>query len=438
MAIELNDNLKILVGAPIDNKYLDDTNSSYTNIGEVNTAIGTGQRYVGLTVNISNEEYWYKDGVDDLDLIEKLPSGGTGGGIDGIQNIGIGTGEIYSGLSGNTAELRTIIGSGDTVVTTNGAEITIFSEVSGDAQPNYTGASPSNIDAGGMVSGTILTGKTLSEIIEDIATTIYVPTFVQQSNTFGIISLSSTLEAGITLGTINFEATFDDGDQILQGTSITGRSGAPNAYNYGGTSLPVLPQASTSYSATESINNYELSLGNNDWTSSVSYDEGPQPLDSNGDDYLSPEPADTTSDKLARIKGIYPWFYGTVSSATRPTANQALIDSGNSNKQVTQSTGTISVGNYNAIGQWIWFAIPDTSAAKTVWEGSNSPSNTGAIGGVVSAGENLFPDPDIVSIESPDYSTINWTGVNYKIYISNYETSTNVSGTEYTLTFKNN
>jgi len=183
MAIILNDNLKILVGAPLDDKYLNGDNTPYVDVLEVNTTIGIAQRYLGLTVNIANEEYWYKDGVADGQLVQKITaSGGTS--IVGIQNTGTGAGQVYSGLSGTTAELRTIKGSGDTVVTTSGSEIIIFTQVTGNTQPIYTGASPSNIDAGGMVSGTPLIGKTLSEIIEDIVTTVYTPTLVAPSNMF--------------------------------------------------------------------------------------------------------------------------------------------------------------------------------------------------------------------------------------------------------------
>ena len=434
MAIILNDNLKINVGKPVDSKYLNGL-VPYTNIGEVNTVVPIAERYVGLTVNIVNEEYWYKDGVGDIDLVEKLVSSSGGTGITGVQNIGAGAGEIYSGLSGTTAELRTIKGAGDTTVVTLGSEIIIFSESTGTTQPIYTGASPSNIDAGGMNSGTILTGKTLSEIIEDIATTVYNPTLVNPSNLFSDDQIA-TKEVGVTLGTINFTATFNRG-LITPAYGTSGlRSGLPNTYNYTGTNLPA-SVASTSLSNLQTINNYEILLGANTWTSTVSYDIGEQPLDSDGGNFSTPLPAGTTGAASNTITGIYPWFYGTVNSPTRPIPNQALIDSGNLNKQIASSNGTIAVIDYNASGEWIWFAIPSTSTSKTVWAGSNSPSNTGAIGGAV-GGVNFIPDPDIVSIQSPDYSTINWNGINYKIYISNYATSTFSGGSPYTLTFTNN
>ena len=230
----------------------------------------------------------------------------------------------------------------------------------------------------------------------------------------------NTQEVGVTAGTINFLSAFDQGDQILQGVSITGRSGLPNAYNYTGAGLPVSPVASTLLLNGQTINNYEILLGSNTWTSSVSYDVGPQPFDSDGNPFSTPLPAGTTGVEATTITGIYPWFYGKVGGAVRPTANQILID-GALNKKVETSNASIAVTDYNASGEWIWFAIPNTSTAKLKWDGSNSPSNTGAIGGVVSAGGNLFPDPDVISIDSP---TSLWSSVNYKVYISNFPTST--------------
>jgi len=417
MAIILNDNLKILVGAPLDDKYLNGDNTPYVDVLEVNTTIGIAQRYLGLTVNIANEEYWYKDGVADGQLVQKITaSGGTS--IVGIQNTGTGAGQVYSGLSGTTAELRTIKGSGDTVVTTSGSEIIIFTQVTGNTQPIYTGASPSNIDAGGMVSGTPLIGKTLSEIIEDIVTTVYTPTLVAPSNMF-IDDQTAIKEVGFIFGTINFTATFDRG-LITPAYGTSGfRSGLPNT---------------TALTDNQSITNYSILLGSNTWTSSISYDIGEQPLDSAGGNFSTPLAAGTTGAVSNTITGIYPWFYGTVAGATRPTPNQALIDSGDINKQVTSSVGTISVGNFNATGEWIWFAIPNISTSKTKWEGSNSPSNNGLIGGAVSGGGNLFPDPDVINIDSP---TSLWSGINYKIYISNFQTSSYDGGVPYTLTFKN-
>ena len=556
MAIQLSDNLKINVGAPIDSKYLNGFNAPYADVLEVNTTIPIAQRYIGLTVNILNVEYWYETGVADIDLVTKgsgggsgsgeriekniiqvshtfsvgdiitysggtyikaiadgtqggevigfvsevltldqfvviyagyvegasisglalspsttyylsssvaggiqssnptvfghiskpilvtfdtssalvyqyrgfvISSGATGGGgatsgITEIVNLSGGTGEIYSSsvttFSGETAQLRTLLGLGSTTITTSGNTVIIDSS----ADAAYTGASPSNIEVGGVPVGTSLTGLTLSEIIEDMLITIFTPTFINPNNAFSD-DAANTQEVGVTAATINYTATFDQGDIILEGIPVSGRSGLPNTYNYTGTGLPATT-ASTSLTDVQAITNYVILLGIQSWTNSVSYDEGPQPLDSIGDPFGSPLPSGTTSVKSLSITGIHPWFYGTfasggaVAGANRPSPDQTLINSGT--KMLGNTNGTLIVPSFGASGDdYVWFAIPSTATAKTIWY-VNALSN-GGIGGVVSPGGNLFPSPTTdgainIPINSP---TGLWSGVNYDIYIAN-------------------
>ena len=552
MAIQLSDNLAIGVGAPIDNKYLNPSNVPYATTAEVIATIPISQRYQGLTVNVNTIEYWFKDGVADIDLVIK--SGGAGGGsgeriektfnqtahgfvvgdvvaysggtfikaiadgsqdaevygivsaiesvddftitfagyIDGITsvglnpsttyylstniagllvdtntevfdtlskpilttitgddalvfqyrgfivtsgasggggsssgiteilNIGVGTGEIFSAtvpsVSGQTSELRTLLGSGGTTIEVSGDTIIINSDTTG----LYNLASPSNITVGGLSAGATLTGLTANEILEDILVTTFTPTFVAPSNSFSD-NQANTQEVGVTIGTINFTAGFNRGQILLQAAFQDFRSGLPNSYNYTGSGLPATV-LSTSLSDNQVVNSYVVQAGSNSWTSSVSYDAGPQPLDSNNDPFGSPLPAGTTSANSLTITGIYPWFYGIVSSggaapgANRPASNQALIDSGT--KVVATSTSTITVPSFGSTADdYIWFATPAASATKTVWY--VNALNNGSIGGAI-GGANLFPNPDTVSIDSP---TALWAGINYKIYVSNVQTS---------------
>ena len=71
MAIILNDNVKVNAGKPVESKYLNVSNAPFGSIAQVNTQISISERYAGLTVNINGEEYWYKDGVTDGDLVPK-------------------------------------------------------------------------------------------------------------------------------------------------------------------------------------------------------------------------------------------------------------------------------------------------------------------------------------------------------------------------------
>ena len=97
MAIILNDNTKINAGKPIDTRYLTTGNTAYLSTGATNAAIPIPLRYTGLTVNILGTEYWYKNGVDNTNLIEKkfdsvIPSGNF---VTGATNIG-----FFSGFTG--------------------------------------------------------------------------------------------------------------------------------------------------------------------------------------------------------------------------------------------------------------------------------------------------------------------------------------------------
>ena len=70
MAIVINDNLAVNVGKPVDSKYLNGQ-IAWISTACANTNIPSTYRYPGLTVNINNDEYWYKNGLGDPDLILK-------------------------------------------------------------------------------------------------------------------------------------------------------------------------------------------------------------------------------------------------------------------------------------------------------------------------------------------------------------------------------
>src|SRR6478609_8770840 len=71
MAITLNDNLQGNSPKSLDNKYLKFGTTQYVDVAEVNSTIFPAYRHRGLTVKIEGEEYWYKDGVADIDLVLK-------------------------------------------------------------------------------------------------------------------------------------------------------------------------------------------------------------------------------------------------------------------------------------------------------------------------------------------------------------------------------
>ena len=120
------------------------------------------------------------------------------------------------------------------------------------------------------------------------------------------------------------------------------------------------------------------------------------------------------------IQSVYPVFNSKVNSPgatpTRPTATQGLLTG--AVKSVILSNGDI-VLTFNSVNDdYIWFAVPSTSALFTKWY--ITALNTGNIGGVVSPGGNLFPDPATINLASPGSF---WNTISYRVYISNYRTS---------------
>ena len=75
MAIALGDNIGITGPLPTDSRYFSTlTNKTWASCTEVTDELAGGVggvRYTGLTVNIAGTEYWFRDGIEDGDLIEK-------------------------------------------------------------------------------------------------------------------------------------------------------------------------------------------------------------------------------------------------------------------------------------------------------------------------------------------------------------------------------
>ena len=70
MSIKLSDSIRVGQQKPLDDKYFNEL-VPYTSITQVNNLVSKAVRHIGLTVNINGEEYWYKDGIEDEDLIFK-------------------------------------------------------------------------------------------------------------------------------------------------------------------------------------------------------------------------------------------------------------------------------------------------------------------------------------------------------------------------------
>ena len=73
MSIKLSDSIRVGQQKPLEDKYFNEL-VPYTSTTQVNTLLPKAIRHIGLTVNINKEEYWYKDGIEDANLVLKVPN----------------------------------------------------------------------------------------------------------------------------------------------------------------------------------------------------------------------------------------------------------------------------------------------------------------------------------------------------------------------------
>ena len=73
MSIKLNDSIRVQGAKPVEDKSLNN-GAPYISVAQVTSLIAKTDRYPGLSVVINdgdNKEYWFKDGIEDVDLILK-------------------------------------------------------------------------------------------------------------------------------------------------------------------------------------------------------------------------------------------------------------------------------------------------------------------------------------------------------------------------------
>jgi len=300
---------------------------------------------------------------------------------------------------------------------------------------NYSGATPSSCEVGGMVVDTILTGRTLSSILEEILVPTLDPVLSNPTISSFVIAPTTLLyEVGCSIA-IGQTTVLNPGSINPQYTSASScRSNGADYYRYGNKGIyscvaavpPTAPSDSTPFGT------ICITSGNNQLSSQIYYLCGVQPKDSSGGDYSTPLVSGCTAASTKNICGIYPWYWGTDSVAPDVSTSgctQCLIDSYDG-KCIGSSVNNITVDNFNVTGEYIWFAIP-TGNTKANWQGANNVSNNGVIPG------GLFPVPTSMLITSPDSC---WGPTaspptplqGYEIYVSNYATAIN-----YGMTFSN-
>jgi hypothetical protein len=316
----------------------------------------------------------------------------TGGQIDQINYVTVNGNVNYEGVnytrSGNVIDFGENIDNGWVVI------ISYFEGISlSESVGTYDLTSPTTTDVGGLPAGTDITGMTWQQILEMILNDYLEPLFVA----FGITEIPSLIEVGVALSGVKTFTWSISNSLNVQVNTIAIRDVTAN----------VLIASALANDGAEGVD-----IGIIPNVAPMARSWRAEGVNTNTNPFQS---ANKT------VQSIYPWFYGKVASGgaapglSRPVANQALINSG-TKVVLGGSAGTISANFGSSNDDYIWFAIPSSSPSKIVWFVDDL--NNGVIGGAVSPGGNLFPSPDLVVVDSP---TALWTGVQYKFYISNYQ-----------------
>jgi hypothetical protein len=231
--------------------------------------------------------------------------------ITGITNSGSGE-SVYSGTSGHNIILNTIIGSGNTTVQKIGEEIVIFT--SGGSEI-YDLASPSICATGGMCIGTVLTGKSAIQILQEILVPELCGTLTPPSFSTTLVASTTYYEIGCMIPSLSVCGTFNRGciDPQYMSTSDK-RVGYATCYVYTGAQVAGTYICSAC-TISQSVTNYVLSGTPETWGITVCYGAGVQPLGQNGTPFNSACLAGSLSDSKT-ICGVYPIFATTSAIGT--------------------------------------------------------------------------------------------------------------------------
>jgi hypothetical protein len=299
-------------------------------------------------------------------------------------------------------------------------------------------------DVGGIPSGTTvssLSGNTFVSLFNDLLFPTVLPTYTIPTISIGGVSntlaeVGSTISLSLTATGVKNDAgrytqlrLLRDGNPIFTDTTLTSgfTTNIPSQFGY---TDPNNPNISYTISPTPYSEVYTLPAptGLNTTTLTVyksdgNYFTGLAKQNNKGSTDVrasqvrsvnAPQSASTNYDSTTfTYNNIYPFFWGV--STTQPTTSSiaSLISSGSANKILLSAAGTIIIP-FAAVSKYLWFATFDNYPDKTKWY--VDALNNGNIGGLT----NLFQSPVLQSVNSPDGY---WSGINFDIYISNYQTT---------------
>ena len=236
----------------------------------------------------------------------------------------------------------------------------------GSGTPAETDADiTASMDVGGIEAGELIpAGTSFSDFVRELLVTTFYPTFTNPSQ-----SLTTTAPTYSECGDVlNVQLTMEFNRGSINGDLVGGiwnagvaqdyRAGAANNYSIDANNI-------TPPTTTYTVNNYTIETGLNTFTGTTSYDQGPQPYDSDGNNYSTPYPAGTMSISVRNLYGRRRSFYGgTTDTVAYSTSSQIRALPSN-----TLLTSESSISNFNInidIGDtMVTFAYPSSYGEVT-------------------------------------------------------------------------
>jgi len=198
---------------------------------------------------------------------------------------------------------------------TNASYVTGYTTCIVQASNLYTGETPSQIEVGGMAFGTQLTGKTYTQLFEEILVPELEGTITAPSVGIGL-SATGLYEIGCSLSQ-TVTGTFNQGCIDPQYCSVSDkRSGLPNAFCFVGTGMTSGFQACASLIASDATT-FPVGIGTTSWSLCTRYDAGSPALSNKGNEYCAALVSGCSTSSTASIYGVYP-LWATCDNITTP------------------------------------------------------------------------------------------------------------------------
>ena len=172
-----------------------------------------------------------------------------------------------------------------------------------------------NIEVGGITKGTAVDkDEGISEFLKKMLVTTYYPTYVTPSATLTYAG-NALMKVGSAINPMAGTVAFNPGAIMLDGTKQANRAGNATSFTLQSSG------ADTEFTETNTSGNFMVtemkrnSKGNITLTATVNHEAGPQPKDSDGNDYQSPLGAGTVT-TTKTIEFILPFYWGASDTPT--------------------------------------------------------------------------------------------------------------------------